>query len=80
MSKVVEQERRADAHEKIQLGGLIVKAGLRECNSAILLGAMIEVAEALEKADTAKVTRWRETGSKAFGKAALRADNKKEKS
>lgn len=67
MSKCVEQQRRSDAHEKIILGGLIVKAGLRECDSAILLGAMIEVSEALQNAETSKVSRWREAGLSAFG-------------
>lgn len=67
MSSAIELERKADAHEKIQLGGLVVKAGLRECDAAILLGAMIEAAEALEKADTKKVSRWREIGKNAFG-------------
>lgn len=74
LSKAVEQERRGDAHQKIQLGGLVVKAGLRECNASILLGAMLEVAEALDKGDTSKVARWREVGLSAFG-----ADNKKKK-
>jgi hypothetical protein len=37
--------RQKDAHEKIQLGGLVVKAGLREENRAFLLGILITAAE-----------------------------------
>ena len=36
--------RRRDTREKIQLGGLIVKAGLREANASVLLGALLELA------------------------------------
>ncbi len=35
-------ERKADAHAKIQLGGLIVKAGLAEMPRDQLLGLLIE--------------------------------------
>ncbi|MEL4073523.1 conjugal transfer protein TraD [Ochrobactrum sp. GPK 3] len=37
--------RRKDAYEKIMLGGLIVKAGLREADKAFLLGVLIKAAE-----------------------------------
>ncbi|WLS01388.1 conjugal transfer protein TraD [Shinella sumterensis] len=37
--------RQKDAHEKIQLGGLIVKAGLREENRAFILGVLLTAAE-----------------------------------
>jgi hypothetical protein len=39
------QERKRDAREKIQLGGLIAKAGLKECDKAVLLGCLIELAK-----------------------------------
>ena len=32
-------ERRRDTREKIELGGLVVKAGLREADRAVILGA-----------------------------------------
>jgi hypothetical protein len=37
-------DRRKDAREKIALGGLIVKAGLRGANKAFLLGVLMEAA------------------------------------
>lgn len=37
-------DRRKDAREKIALGGLIVKAGLRGANKAFLLGILMEAA------------------------------------
>lgn len=37
-------ERKKDAREKISLGGLIVKAGLREADRAFLLGVLLEAA------------------------------------
>nr|WP_155897646.1 conjugal transfer protein TraD [Aureimonas ureilytica] len=37
--------RRKDAREKIELGGLVVKAGLREADKAFLLGVLLDAAE-----------------------------------
>ncbi|WP_273794959.1 conjugal transfer protein TraD [Brucella intermedia] len=37
-------ERRKDIREKIALGGLIVRAGLREADRAYLLGVLLEAA------------------------------------
>ncbi|WP_409558576.1 conjugal transfer protein TraD [Brucella sp.] len=37
-------ERRKDMREKIALGGLIVRAGLREADRAYLLGVLLEAA------------------------------------
>ena len=37
-------ERKRDAHEKIQLGGVVIKAGLRTVEKAVLLGALLELA------------------------------------
>lgn len=37
--------RQKDAHEKILLGGLVVKAGLRDENRAFLLGVLLTAAE-----------------------------------
>lgn len=39
------EARRKDAHDKISLGGLIVKAGLRDADRAFLLGVLMEAAE-----------------------------------
>ena len=37
------EERKRDTREKIQLGGLVVKAGLRSADRAVILGALIEL-------------------------------------
>lgn len=38
------EARKRDAREKILLGGLVVKAGLRNEDKALILGALIDVA------------------------------------
>lgn len=42
-------DRRREAHEKIALGGLIVKAGMRDTAKAVLLGGLVELAKRLEE-------------------------------
>lgn len=37
--------RKRDAHEKITLGGLIIKAGLREEDKAFILGVLLTASE-----------------------------------
>ena len=58
--------RKKDTREKIELGGLIVKAGLRFEKRATLLGALIELADRL-RADAGEGERLRAIGAKAFG-------------
>lgn len=41
-------ERKADAHQKIALGGLVVKAGLREEDRALILGILVDGAARLQ--------------------------------
>jgi len=66
MQKMTATEaRKKDAREKIELGGLIVKAGLRYEKRALLLGLLID-AGARIKADDAERTRLSEIGAKAF--------------
>ncbi|WP_322885945.1 conjugal transfer protein TraD (plasmid) [Sinorhizobium medicae] len=66
MQKMTATEaRKKDAREKIELGGLIVKAGLRYEKRALLLGLLID-AGARIKADDAERTRLSELGAKAF--------------
>ncbi|MBS3651892.1 conjugal transfer protein TraD [Pseudaminobacter sp. 19-2017] len=36
------EDRKKDAREKITLGGLVVKAGLRQADRAFLLGVLLE--------------------------------------
>lgn len=66
MQKMTATEaRKKDAREKIELGGLIVKAGLRHEKRALLLGLLID-ANARMKADEAERIRLSELGAKAF--------------
>lgn len=65
-------ERRKDVREKIALGGLVVKAGLRGADRAFILGALVSAARL-----TPDDPRWRELralGGAAFGDAAPATD------
>lgn len=42
-----EADRRADAHRKIELGGLVIAAGVGEWNEAEIVGALLAVSEQL---------------------------------
>lgn len=66
----VSEARRQDAREKIELGGLIVKAGLRTADRAVLLGAMIE----LERKSNSQ-QEW--SRLRAIGRAAFIRDAEK---
>lgn len=57
-------ERKLDTREKIQLGGLIVKVGLRDEDKDALLGGLIELAKALQ--NTNERTRLAALGKKEF--------------
>lgn len=58
-------ERKRDTHQKIQLGGLVVKAGLRDVEKAVILGALIKLVEDIE-AGAASVETYRVAGDLAF--------------
>ncbi|WP_065091823.1 type IV conjugative transfer system coupling protein TraD [Rhizobium leucaenae] len=60
--------RKKDTREKIELGGLIVKAGLRYEKRALLLGALIELGHRI-KGDEIERSRLLAIGAEAFGKA-----------
>ncbi|MGR7993494.1 type IV conjugative transfer system coupling protein TraD [Xanthobacter sp. ZOL 2024] len=60
------EARKKDAREKIELGGLIAKSGLRYEKRAVLLGALLELGQRL-KADDAERMRLAAIGAKAFG-------------
>lgn len=62
-------ERRKDAHEKIMLGGLVAKAGLRDEDKAVILGLLVEAADALKDHQTRERFRLR-------GKAIFDNDTK----
>ena len=57
--------RKKDTREKIQLGGLIAKAGLRYEKRALLLGLLIDGASRI-KADQAERERLTAIGAEAF--------------
>lgn len=57
--------RKKDAREKIELGGLIVKAGLRFEQRAILLGALVELRHRLES-DAGERARLSAIGAEVF--------------
>ena len=61
------EERKKDTREKIELGGLIAKAGLRYEKRAVLLGALIELGSRL-KADDGERARLAVVGAEAFGR------------
>lgn len=58
--------RKKDTREKIELGGLIVKAGLRYEKRALLLGALIDLSQRLKGNDTER-SRLMAIGAEAFG-------------
>jgi hypothetical protein len=60
------EARRQDTREKIELGGLIVKAGLRYEKRALLLGLLIDAARRLGD-DEAERSRLSAIGAEAFG-------------
>lgn len=57
--------RKKDTREKIELGGLIVKAGLRYEKRALLLGALVELSLRL-KSDESERARLIAVGAEAF--------------
>lgn len=58
-------DRKRDTREKIQLGGLIVKAGLRYEKRALLLGMLIDAAQRTRASETER-ERLAAIGTKAF--------------
>lgn len=58
--------RKKDTREKIELGGLIAKAGLRYEKRALLLGLLIDAAQRL-KGEEAERERLTAIGAKEFG-------------
>ncbi len=59
--------RKKDAREKIELGGLIVKAGLRYEKRALLFGALLELKEKLMDGDSERI-RLTMKGAEALGR------------
>ncbi len=60
------EARKKDTREKIALGGLIVKAGLRYEKRALLLGLLIDAGSRIRD-DEAERARLTAIGTEAFG-------------
>jgi hypothetical protein len=68
MRRVVDFERRQDTRRKIQLGGLVIKAGLADEEPAVILGLLTAAKRVLSGQSAADSRRrWKELGDKAFG-------------
>ncbi|MBE1206220.1 type IV conjugative transfer system coupling protein TraD [Aminobacter carboxidus] len=65
---VISEARKKDARETIELGGLIIKAGLRHEKRTLLLGLLIDAGRRL-RADEAERSRLTTIGAEAFGNA-----------
>lgn len=68
MRRVSDSERRLDTRRKIQLGGLVIKAGLGDEELAVVLGVLTAAKRVLSgrQADDSR-RRWKEIGDQAFG-------------
>lgn len=67
MAKATTTEaRKKDTREKIELGGLIVKAGLRYEKRVLLLGLLIDAGRRI-KGDEMEKSRLTAIGAEAFG-------------
>ena len=60
-------ERKEDTRRKIQLGGLVKKAGLVDEPTAVILGLLVEAAEILRSVQAIDArSRWRLKGDLTF--------------
>lgn len=67
MRRVVDFERRQETRRKIQLGGLVIKAGLAGEEPAVILGLLTAARHALSSPQAADFRRrWKQLGDKAF--------------
>jgi hypothetical protein len=70
-------ERKADTRAKIMLGGLVVKAGLADEDSAVILGILVEAAKALAGADGELARRrFRRAGDQAFSESSTGSETR----
>lgn len=65
------EDRKKDAREKITLGGLVVKAGLRQADRAFLLGVLLEAATV--RVGSAEHHRLKAKGGMAFQRERMRS-------
>lgn len=59
------EDRKKDTRDKIQLGGLVVKAGLRDIDKAVLLGWLMELPKRLHN-DDGEWARLQTIGKRGF--------------
>jgi hypothetical protein len=64
--------RKADTYQKIQLGGLVIKAGMKGEDTAIVLGALLEARRVLD-ADPQARARYKALGDAAFAHTQRRS-------
>lgn len=72
--RTASEARKKDAREKIELGGLIVKANLRTADRAVLLGALIELSS--KASNHHEWSRLRAIGRAAFIRDAEKNRNR----
>lgn len=65
--------RQEDTNKKIRLGGLIVLAGLADCDKGVLMGALIDASK--QQQDPQATARWKAMGDSLLKQQAT--DNKK---
>lgn len=65
------EDRKKDAREKITLGGLVVKAGLRQADRAFLLGVLLEAATV--RVGSAEHHRLKAKGGMAFQRDRMKS-------
>lgn len=64
-----EAERKADTRHKIELGGLVIKAGLGEADKALVMGALLDAINRLNSVDGLyEKQRFVELGNAALNK------------
>lgn len=61
-----EKNRKKDTRHKIQLGGLVIKAGLHNLPKATILGILIEAKEKLDDNPQLCSPHWQQLGDQAF--------------
>lgn len=66
------RERQEDTNKKIRLGGLIVLAGLADCDKGVLMGALIDASQ--QRQDKETNARWKAAGDSLLKQQA--ADNR----
>ncbi|MCE8000530.1 MAG: conjugal transfer protein TraD [Rhodobiaceae bacterium] len=72
-------ERAADTRHKIQLGGLVVKAGLDDLASNELLGALLEIKDILDSPDADQnLRKFMRRGRRVFEEDEKRREEKQQ--